>query len=154
MLPMNNFGSLPLKDDPHQVWLKSAHQFWRRRWKCKKFYGQRTKSDGNGSKTSSICISPKQIWIASYREHVLTGWRLAAGNVGVLASSPSNSTESSTCCAVVTLWVILRTLKWELISNVQYVETFWGGHDMNACVLGRFQWEFIPWNQNMIFHII
>ena len=33
---MNNFGSLPPKDDPHQVWLKSANRFWRRRWKCKK----------------------------------------------------------------------------------------------------------------------
>ena len=33
MLPMNNFGSLPPKDDPHQVWLKSADRFWRRRCK-------------------------------------------------------------------------------------------------------------------------
>ena len=31
MLPMNNFGSLPPTDDPHQVWLKSANRFWRRR---------------------------------------------------------------------------------------------------------------------------
>ena len=51
MLPMKKFGSLPPKDDPHQVWLKSAHRFWRRRWKCKKFThdARRTKSDGNSS---------------------------------------------------------------------------------------------------------
>ena len=29
---MNNFRSLPPKDDPKQVWLKSAHRFWRRRF--------------------------------------------------------------------------------------------------------------------------
>ena len=31
MLHMNNFWSLPPKNDPHQVWLISAHQFLRRR---------------------------------------------------------------------------------------------------------------------------
>ena len=33
MLHMNNFWSLPPKGDPHQVWLKSIHWLWRRRWK-------------------------------------------------------------------------------------------------------------------------
>ena len=31
LLHMKNFGFLPPKDEPHQVWLKSADSFWRRR---------------------------------------------------------------------------------------------------------------------------
>ena len=31
---ISNFGSPSPKDDPHQVWLKSAYWFRRRRWKC------------------------------------------------------------------------------------------------------------------------
>ena len=44
LLPhMKNFGSLPPKDDPHKVWLKSVHRFWRIRWKRKKLTDNKQK---------------------------------------------------------------------------------------------------------------
>ena len=46
---LNNFESPTPKDDSCQVWLKSNHAFSRRRWKCKKFTDDGTKTDGNSS---------------------------------------------------------------------------------------------------------
>ena len=42
VLHLNKLESSPLKDALCQVWLKSAQQFWRRRWKCEKFTDRQT----------------------------------------------------------------------------------------------------------------